>query len=313
MTLLRVSDLVVEYPGRGFRDAGYRALDGISLDIEAGECFGLVGESGSGKSTLGKTVLGLVLPSEGSIEFEGRDITRLRSRERRGMTKNLQVIFQDPYSSLSPRMSVGALLAEPLRAQGVSRSEAAEQIDHLIRQVGLPADSIHRLPREFSGGQRQRIAIARALALSPRLIVCDEPVSALDLTTQARILDLLLEIQAATNVAYLFISHDLAVVRHMSHRIAVLRDGHIVERGDCATVTSHPTHPYTRQLMLAAPVADPVVQAERRLLRTSSAHVDENRIQSRVPRSVQFSPNQISMHVSRTPGNQIRNGTHADN
>ena len=236
----------------------FRALDGITLTIEPGECFGLVGESGSGKSTLGKVVLGLAPVHDGTITFEGTDITRLRHRERRAAAKNLQVIFQDPYSSLSPRMSVGALLAEPLRARGVSDRDATERIGRLVEQVGLPADSVHRLPREFSGGQRQRVAIARALALSPRLVVCDEPVSALDLTTQARILDLLLEIQEATKVAYLFISHDLAVVRHMSHRVAVLRRGEIVESGDCAIVTSNPTHPYTRQLMLAAPVADPV-------------------------------------------------------
>ena len=195
----------------------------MSLDVRAGETVGLVGESGSGKSTLGRAALGLAPVTGGTITLDGEDIAHATRARRRELAVDLQVIFQDPYSSLSPSLTVGDTLAEPLRARGVGSKEAARRVRDLLDLVHLPADAAHRLPREFSGGQRQRVAIARAIALEPRLIVCDEPVSALDLTTQARILELLLEVQVRTGVAYLFVSHDLNVVRVLCHRVAVMR------------------------------------------------------------------------------------------
>jgi len=264
MTLLTVDDIRVEYPGRGFRAPRQEVLHGVSLSVSAGETLGLVGESGSGKTTIGRAVLGLVTPKSGRILFDGRDITRIHERERRKLAADIQVIFQDPYSSLNPSMTVGDILAEPLVSAWTSRSDARRRVRELLDQVGLPSDAINRLPREFSGGQRQRVAIARALAPGPRLIVCDEPVSALDLSTQGRVLDLLLELQRATGVAYLFVSHDLAVVRHISHRVAVIYRGDIVETGPAASVTKSPEHPYTQRLLLAAPVAHPLQQEKRR-------------------------------------------------
>ncbi|MEQ3554074.1 ATP-binding cassette domain-containing protein [Pseudonocardia nematodicida] len=262
--ILEVDDLVVEYPGRGFRARPFRALHDVSLHIRPGETLGLVGESGSGKTTLGRAVLGLAPVTAGSIRLDGREIGTLSRRDRRRLSQDLQVVFQDPYTSLNPVMSVGDILAEPLRAQGMSRAEAGERIRGLLDQVNLPADAGNRLPREFSGGQRQRVAIARALAIDPRLIVCDEPVSALDLTTQARVLTLFREIQERTGVAYLFISHDLAVVRAISHRVAVMHRGRLVEQGPAAVVTENPSDPYTQRLLLSAPVPDPVEQERRR-------------------------------------------------
>ena len=262
--LLTVSDLRLRYPGRGLRSTGPEVLRGVSLSIRPGETLGLVGESGSGKTTLGRAVLGLAQPTGGSITFDGRDITHLKARERRPLAKDVQVVFQDPYTSLNPAMQIADILSEPLIAQGTPGPEARNAVGHLLDQVGLPANAAQRYAREFSGGQRQRVAIARALALSPRLIVCDEPVSALDLTTQARVLDLFIELQRTTGVAYLFITHDLSVVRHVSHRVAVMYRGELVETGPTAEVTSRPAHEYTRALMLAAPTADPDRQRERR-------------------------------------------------
>lgn len=265
--LLEVTDLVVEYPGKGFRAEPFRALKGVSLDIKPGETVGLVGESGSGKTTLGRAALGLAPVTEGTIRFDGRDISHLGRRERRALSSQIQVVFQDPYSSLNPSMTVEQILTEPLTVAGIGAAEAKTRVRDLLDQVGLPADARSRLPREFSGGQRQRVAIARALALDPRLIVCDEPVSALDLSTQARVLDLFIEIQERTGVAYLFVTHDLAVVRHVSHRVAVMYRGEIVESGDGDQVTSRPQHPYTQRLFMAAPVPDPDKQEERRAAR----------------------------------------------
>ena len=264
MSLLEIADVDVVYPGRGFRSKPFHALHSVSLDIAEGETVGLVGESGSGKTTLGRAVLGLAPVTAGSISFDGNDITHLSLRERRAVARDIQVVFQDPYSSLNPAMTVQDILSEPLGVQGISVKDARARVKELLDQVGLPTDAYRRFPREFSGGQRQRIAIARALALRPRLIVCDEPVSALDLSTQARVLDLFIEIQEATGVAYLFVSHDLSVVRHISHRVAVMYKGEIVETGDCAQVTAEPAHPYTRTLLGAAPVADPARQRARR-------------------------------------------------
>lgn len=267
--LLEVSDLVVEYPAKGFRKKPFRALKGVSLNVRPGECVGLVGESGSGKTTLGRAVLGLAPVTGGSIKFEGNEIGNISNRARRSLGRDIQVVFQDPYTSLNPSMTIGEILAEPLTARNVSPAEARNRVAELLDQVRLPADALDRLPREFSGGQRQRVAIARALALDPKLIICDEPVSALDLSTQKRVLDLFVEIQQRTGVAYLFVTHDLDVVRHVSHRVAVMYQGEIVEAGDTAQVTSSPQHPYTQKLWMASPVADPVLQAKRRNERRS--------------------------------------------
>ena len=261
--LLNIKDVEVTYKGKGLKK-DFKALKGVSLDIRAGECVGLVGESGSGKTTLGRAVLGLAPVTGGSITMEGKEIAHASRAERKDLAKDIQVVFQDPYSSLNPSMSIEQILTEPLLVRDVSKTEANQRVRELLDAVGLPSDAAQRRPREFSGGQRQRIAIARALALDPKLIVCDEPVSALDLTTQARVLDLFLEIQERTGVAYLFISHDLAVVRHLSHRVAVMYQGEIVEWGEGEQVTTNPQHPYTKRLMLAAPVPNPVEQAERR-------------------------------------------------
>ncbi|WP_018653256.1 ATP-binding cassette domain-containing protein [Actinomadura flavalba] len=263
-SLLRVRDLVVEYPVKGLRRAPFRALHGVGLDVDAGETVGLVGESGSGKTTFGRAVLGLAPVTSGSVRFRGREIGRLSRSARRALATQIQVVFQDPYTSLNPSLVIERILVEPLLAQRVPPDEARRRVRDLLDQVHLPADAGRRLPREFSGGQRQRVAIARALALDPALIVCDEPVSALDLSTQARVLGLFREIQERTGVAYLFVSHDLAVVRHLSHRVAVMRAGEIVESGETRRVADDPQHPYTQKLFLAAPLPDPQAQRERR-------------------------------------------------
>ncbi|MEZ0448319.1 ATP-binding cassette domain-containing protein [Cellulomonas sp. ICMP 17802] len=262
--LLVADDVVVEYPMKGWRKPPFKALKGVSLSIRAGETVGLVGESGSGKTTLGRAVLGLAPVTGGQIRYAGRPINGISVKERRGLSEDIQVVFQDPYTSLNPAMTVNDILTEPLLVAGTSRKDATRRVRDLLDSVHLPADAGERLPREFSGGQRQRIAIARALSRSPKLIVCDEPVSALDLSNQSRVLDLFIEIQERTGVAYLFITHDLSVVRHISHRVAVMYRGEIVESGDAATVTTAPEHPYSQRLLLAAPVPDPVRQQQRR-------------------------------------------------
>ncbi|PTL71980.1 peptide ABC transporter ATP-binding protein [Rathayibacter caricis DSM 15933] len=269
--LVETRDLAVSYPGRTALAKPVPVLSGVSIAIEPGRTLGLVGESGSGKTTLGRAILGLAPVTAGSILFEGRDVSHLHRRGRRALAADIQVVFQDPYTSLNPSMTIEQILAEPLWASGTGKAEARRKVRSLLSDVGLPADSADRLPREFSGGQRQRIAIARALALQPKLIVCDEPVSALDLTTQARVLDLFIDIQASTGVSYLFVTHDLAVVRYIAHEVAVMQGGTIVEQGDAAAVTEHPRHPYTQQLLLAAPIPDPAAQRERRAQRQQLA------------------------------------------
>jgi peptide/nickel transport system ATP-binding protein len=262
--LLTVDQLVVEYPSKKFRAKPFRALTDINITIGRGETLGLVGESGSGKTTLGRAILGLAPVTGGRISFGGKDISHASRKDRRVLSRDLQVVFQDPYTSLNPALEIGDILAEPLGVQGLDAAAAKKRVKELLDQVGLPSDAINRLPREFSGGQRQRVAIARALALSPKLIVCDEPVSALDLSTQARVLDLFLQIQKDTGVSYLFVSHDLDVVRHISHRVAVMYHGEIVEQGPAGVVTTDPDHPYTQRLLLASPVPDPDRQEQRR-------------------------------------------------
>lgn len=265
--LLKVENLVVEYPKKTLFGSPARVLHGVSVSLDHSQTLGLVGESGSGKTTLGRAILGLAPVTEGKIYLEEKDISHATRAQRRQLSRDIQVVFQDPYTSLNPSMEIGEILAEPLQTQGMKGDQATRRIKELLDQVGLPNDAIRRLPREFSGGQRQRVAIARALALSPKLIVCDEPVSALDLTTQARILDLFLQIQKDTGVGYLFVSHDLDVVRHMSHEIAVMYMGEIVELGAAEQVSRNPNHPYTQRLLMASPVPDPDRQAKRRAQR----------------------------------------------
>ena len=258
--LLEVKDLVVTFGGR--RGTSTTVINGVSFDLAAGETLSLVGESGSGKTTIGRAILGLAPVSGGSINFRGKAISNISRKERRKIAREIQVVFQDPYTSLNPAMTIESILVEPLAATGVKEGKA--RVRDLLEAVGLPANAGRRYPREFSGGQRQRIAIARALALEPSVIVCDEPTSALDVTTQATVLELFQELQERTGVAYLFISHDLGVVNNISDRIAVLYRGEIVEMGDAAQVARAPRHDYTRRLQMAAPVADPELQRVRR-------------------------------------------------
>lgn len=262
--LLQVSGVSVDYPKRGSWRQKVRVLEGVSIDIREGETVGLVGESGSGKSTLGRAVLGLSPVAEGTVHFDGEDITQVSRSRRRELAADLQVIFQDPYGSLNPAMTIRETVTEPLRAAGVPRQECENRARKLMDQVKLPGNSLDRYPSEFSGGQRQRVAIARALIREPRLIVCDEIVSALDLSTQARILDLLLDIQSDTGVSLLFTSHDLGVIRAVSHRVAVLYRGKLVEFDEVGKVTEDPEDPYTRRLLTASPVPDPQRQKDRR-------------------------------------------------
>jgi ABC-type glutathione transport system ATPase component len=266
--ILQVQDLVVTFPGR--RGSATTVIHGVSFDLAAGETLSLVGESGSGKTTIGRAILGLAPVTAGTISFQGRAISNVPRRERRKLAKDIQVVFQDPYSSLNPSMTVESILVEPLAAAGVEEGRA--RVRELLDAVGLPSNAGGRYPREFSGGQRQRIAIARALALRPSVIVCDEPTSALDVTTQATVLTLFKELQEATGVAYLFISHDLGVVNEISDRIAVLYRGEIVEIGEAHQVATVPRHPYTRRLQMAAPVADPAKQRLRRNQRLALAN-----------------------------------------
>ncbi len=234
-----------------------KAVDDVSFNLYPGETFGLVGESGCGKTTVGRTIVRLYEPTGGSILFGGADIAKLPEREVLPYRSRMQMIFQDPYASLNPRMTVSSIVAEPLRYQGVDPAEINARVRELVEQVGLKEDHLNRYPHEFSGGQRQRIGIARALASHPDFIVCDEPISALDVSIQAQIINMLEELQEKLNVTYLFVSHDLSMVRHISHRVAVMYLGHIVEMAMVEELYAHMLHPYTRALMSAVPVADP--------------------------------------------------------
>ena len=266
-TLLEVEDLRKNFGGGtsllGAKRATIRAVDGVSFTLAAGETLGLVGETGSGKSTLGRLVLRLIEPSGGRLRFEGQDVLRASASALRAMRPRMQMVFQDPYGSLDPRMTAGQIIAEPMKTQGMSRAEARERVGALLSLVGLRVAMAGRYPHEFSGGQRQRIGIARAIALDPALVVLDEPVSALDVSVQAQILNLLAEIQARSSVSYLFIAHDLAVVRHVSDRVAVMYLGRIVEIAPRDALYRTPRHPYTVSLLSAVPHADPVRERSR--------------------------------------------------
>ncbi len=249
--LLDVRDLRVHFPAR---PEPVRAVDGVSFTVKAGETVGLVGESGSGKTTIGKAILKLVPPTGGQILYKGRDVLPLGEREFRPLRKQMQMIFQDPFSSLNPRWSIGRIVAEPLEIHfpRLSKSERIDRVAALLQKVALPAEAMRRYPHEFSGGQRQRIGIARALAVEPEFIVCDEPVSALDVSVQAQIVNLLQDLQDELGLAYLFISHDLAVVQHISHRVLVMYRGHLVEAADAESIYQRPQHDYTKKLLAAA-------------------------------------------------------------
>jgi ABC-type oligopeptide transport system ATPase subunit len=268
--LLGVRDLHKHFPIRKGalieRTVGHvKAVDGVSFDITAGETLGLVGESGSGKSTTGYCVLQLLKPTSGSIRFMGKELTEIGREDLRRMRREMQIVFQDPYASLDPRMTVGGIVAEPLEVHGIgTRRSRTETVRRLLEIVGFNPNFTNRYPHEFSGGQRQRIGIARALALNPKLIVCDEPVSALDVSIQAQILNLFKDLQRDFSLTYLFISHDLAVVRTMSDRIAVMNQGKLVEIGTAEQVYSQPKDEYTKALFTAVPVPDPRRQRERK-------------------------------------------------
>jgi oligopeptide transport system ATP-binding protein len=250
-----------------------KAVDGVSFSIEEGTTLGLVGESGSGKSTTGYCVLQLLKPTAGSVRFEGRELTELKGEQLRKMRREMQIVFQDPYSSLNPRMTVGDIVSEPMEVHGIgTRKTRRESVRRLLDVVGFDPGFTNRYPHEFSGGQRQRIGIARALALNPKLIVCDEPVSALDVSIQAQILNLLRDLQRDFGLTYLFIAHDLAVVRAMSDTIAVMNQGKLVETGPAEQVYTSPREEYTKALLTAVPVADPRRQRERKAERRRLKH-----------------------------------------
>jgi peptide/nickel transport system ATP-binding protein/oligopeptide transport system ATP-binding protein len=263
--LLEVTDLVKHYPVRGGvlrRQVGtVHAVDGVSFSLAPGETLGLVGESGCGKSTVARSVLRLVEPSSGEIRLNGEEITRLSKSELRPYRRSMQIVFQDPFASLNPRMTAGDIVGEPLTVHRLAAGERKrERVAELFQQVGLRPDQMKNYPHQFSGGQRQRICIARALSLGPSLIVCDEPVSALDVSIQAQVINLLIDLQRQRNFSYLFIAHDLAVVAHISHRVAVMYLGRIVEISDKAGLFANPRHPYTQALLASVPSANPRIR-----------------------------------------------------
>ena len=278
LALLEVRNLTVVYRRRR---AQLVAVDGVSFDVRVGQTVGLVGESGSGKSTVANALMGLAPVHAGSVRFAGREISGLSPRERREVYPELQLIFQDPYSSLNPSRTIGRTLEEPLESfEGVKRGRAGARVDAMLERVRLPPSAAHQYPREFSGGQRQRVAIARALMSAPRLVICDEAVSALDLSIQAQILNLLRELQRDSGLSYLFISHDLEVVRYMCDWVVVLYRGRVMEQGPAPAVTSAPAHPYTEALLDAAPLPDPRAQAARRAERASAKAADRDHLQA---------------------------------
>jgi len=270
-TLLEVTNLKKHFPIKGgvfSKTIGHvYAVDGVSFTLQSGETLGLVGESGCGKSTTGRTILRLIEPTEGSVVFEGQEITDLDKGDMRSLRREMQIIFQDPYASLNPRMTVGSIIGEPLEIHKIARgSEKEDQVASLLEKVGLRSEDMRKYPHEFSGGQRQRIGIARALGLNPKLIVCDEPVSALDVSIQAQVINLLEDLQEEFGLSYLFIAHNLNVVEHISDRVAVMYLGKIVELTTDTELYTNPQHPYTEALLSAVPVPDPTVEKRRIIL-----------------------------------------------
>lgn len=271
-SLLRAENIVKKFPIYGGlfskEIAAVKAVQNVSFDIKKGETLGLVGESGCGKSTLGRSLIRLIEPTSGKIFFKNKDITHISGNELRELRKKMQIIFQDPYASLNPRMTIGAILEEPLIIHNLfsSQKDRNDRVVELINLVGLRPEHLSRYPHEFSGGQRQRVGIARALAVSPELIICDEPVSALDVSIQAQVINLLMELQQKLGLTYVFIAHDLKVVEHVSHRVAVMYLGQIVEMADSDELYRNPQHPYTKALLSAIPVPDPKPRAERIIL-----------------------------------------------
>ncbi|NQW22287.1 MAG: dipeptide ABC transporter ATP-binding protein [SAR202 cluster bacterium] len=268
--LVEVKDLQMYFPvssGILFQRtvANVKAVDGVSFTVKRGETLGLVGESGCGKTTTGRCILQLYKPTGGQVIFDGKDLTKMNTKQMRGMRREMQVIFQDPYSSLNPRMTAGNIIGEPLIVHGLvkSKEEYREKVADLLQNVGLNPYMADRFPHEFSGGQRQRIGVARALSVSPSFIVADEPVSALDVSIQAQIINLLEELQEQFNLTYLFIAHDLSVVRHISDRVGVMYLGHMVEMAERNEIYRNPVHPYTKALLSAVPIPDPVLDAQR--------------------------------------------------